>query len=105
MTPLVLAYQPDSWKGLCGLCATPVVLAEGPRLLLADRRRPVCTCCARRAAPELAALVALAGAAQRVGRINRHTVTPPLSALLELARAAETYSTSASAPRLCRHAA
>ncbi len=103
MTPLVLRYHPAAWKGPCGLCGAAVVLAEGPQLLLAEKRRPVCLCCGRGAAPELAALVGLASAAERVGRINRHTVTPPLSALMELARAAETYSSTA--PPLCRNAA
>jgi hypothetical protein len=43
-------------------------------------------------APSLAALLDLATTADRVGRIGRHTVSPPLAALLELARAAENYS-------------
>lgn len=51
----------------------------------------MCSECARRRAPALAALVELAKAAERVGRIKRHTVSPPLVALLGLARAAETY--------------
>jgi len=42
----------------------------------------------------LAALVTLADAAERITRIGRHTVFPPLSALLELARAAENYTCS-----------
>jgi hypothetical protein len=42
----------------------------------------------------LAALVHLAKEAERVARIGRHTVFPPLAALLELARAAETYHQS-----------
>jgi hypothetical protein len=103
MTPLVLRYHPDACTGCCGLCGTPVLLAEGLQLFLAEKRRPVCPGCGRRAAPELAALLALASAAERVGRIGRHTVTPPLSALLELARAAENYT--GTAPRLCRPAA
>ena len=42
----------------------------------------------------LAALVQLADEADRVGRIGRHTVFPPYTALLDLARAADRYATS-----------
>jgi hypothetical protein len=52
----------------------------------------VCERCGHRAAPALAALVDLADTAERVGRIQRHTVSPPMSALLELARAAEQFT-------------
>ena len=41
----------------------------------------------------------LADAAERVGRIGRHTVVPPMTALLELARAAENYAHAAPPPR------
>jgi aryl-alcohol dehydrogenase-like predicted oxidoreductase len=53
---------------------------------------------ARKGAPSLAALVKLADAAERVGRIGRHTVFPPMTALLELARAAENYAQAMAAP-------
>ncbi len=43
-------------------------------------------------APSLAALVNLADAATRIGRIGRHSVFPPLTALLDLASAAEKYA-------------
>jgi hypothetical protein len=36
----------------------------------------------------------LAQVAERVGRIGRHTLVPPLGALLDLARAAEDYTHS-----------
>jgi hypothetical protein len=36
--------------------------------------------------------VELAHVADRVGRIGRHTLVPPLDALLDLARAAENYN-------------
>jgi hypothetical protein len=39
----------------------------------------------------LSSLLDLAGTARRVGRIGRHTLCPPLTALLDLARAAEDY--------------
>jgi hypothetical protein len=47
----------------------------------------------------LAALMSLADAAERVGRIGRHMVVPPMTALLDLARAAEHYVHLAPAPR------
>jgi hypothetical protein len=62
----------------------------------------VCRDCGKKRAPSLVALVDLARAAERVGRIGRHTVCPPLSALLELARAAENYTHTA--PRRARQA-
>src|SRR5438105_4585038 len=99
MSPLVLRYSPDAAASPCGLCGKPVTLAEGLQLFHADEKRPVCQSCGLRAAPALAALVGLACAAARVGKIGQHTVSPPLSALLELARAAENYA--GSAPRCC----
>jgi hypothetical protein len=94
---LVLQYHPDVLKGPCALCHKTVTLIGGLQLCQADPKRPVCSACGRRAAPALAALQGLAGTAERVGRINSHTVTPPLTALLELARAAECFSCSAPA--------
>jgi hypothetical protein len=64
-------------------------------LCVADSSDPVCKDCGRKHAPSLAALVHLATEAERVARIGRHTVFPPLTALLDLARAAETYHQSA----------
>jgi hypothetical protein len=74
------------------VCGKPTSLAAGPRLVVVETGQSVCTGCGRQSAPALAALASLANAAERVGRINRHTVTPPMSALLELARAAESYA-------------
>jgi hypothetical protein len=94
MTQLALQCNPDAYQGDCALCNKPTTLAAGPQLVLVENEKgsPVCLACGRQAAPALAALVGLAGTAERVGRINRHTVTPPLSALMELARAAESYA-------------
>ncbi len=103
MIHLVLRHHPDILDGPCGLCGQPVTLSEGLQLFLADKRRPVCSCCGRKAAPALAALVGLACAAERIAKIGQHTVSPPLSALLELARAAETYT--GSSPASVAHAA
>lgn len=92
MTHLALQHHPDACEGPCALCGTPTFLPPGARFVLVETSEPVCTGCARQAAPALAALVGLASAAERVGRINRHIMTPPMSALLELARAAESYA-------------
>jgi hypothetical protein len=61
-------------------------------LCLAESQDCVCRRCGKQHAPSLTALLDLAGAAERVGRIGRHTVFPPLGALLDLARAAENYT-------------
>jgi hypothetical protein len=92
MTQIVLHYHPDPFQGPCGLCNRPVCLEEGLQLIQADKRRPVCAACGRQAAPALTALLGVAEAAQRVGKIGQHTLSPPLSALLDLARAAEAYT-------------
>jgi hypothetical protein len=94
MTHLVLQYHAETLKGHCALCNKVVSLAAGLQLCELDPKRPVCSVCGRRAAPALAALQGLAGTAERIGRINSHTVTPPLTALLELARAAESFSSN-----------
>ena len=92
MTHLALQHHPDACDGNCALCDKPTALPPGMRFVLVETGAPVCTGCARQAAPVLAALVGLGSAAERIGRINRHTMTPPMSALLELARAAESYA-------------
>jgi len=61
-------------------------------LFLADSDDPVCPTCGRKHAPELAALLNLASAAERIGRMGRSSVFPPLTALLDLASAAERYT-------------
>ncbi len=52
----------------------------------------MCRECGKKEAPHLEALLLLAQVAERVGRIKRHTLVPPLEALLELAGAAEEYA-------------
>ena len=53
----------------------------------AKRVSPVC----QGACTALLALLELAQVAEQVGRIGRHTLVPPLNALLDLNRAAEQY--------------
>lgn len=97
MTQLIVQSEPAGDDG-CALCGRPAGAVAGVYLVLGDGSGPVCQDCARKAAPSLAALVRLADAAERVGRIGRHTVFPPMTALLELARAAEHYSQAAPGP-------
>jgi hypothetical protein len=75
----------------CGLCGRPTEAATGPHLVVADSGEAVCLSCGREHAPALAALLRLARVAERVGRIGRHTLVPPLNALLDLAGVAEDY--------------
>jgi hypothetical protein len=66
----------------------------GNQLFLAESDEPVCASCGGKHAPELAALLHLASAAERIGRMGRNSIFPPLTALLDLASAAERYSTA-----------
>ena len=105
MAQLVLHLQPRATSGAaCACCGRPLPAAGGPQLALADRPDGVCRDCGKQHAPSLVALLDLAHAAERVGRISRHTVCPPMTALLDLAHAAE-YYTTATAPRGRRRAA
>ncbi len=99
MTHLIVLCEPTPAAGPCGVCGRKTTAGAGARLAHADSQLPVCADCGRRHAPSLAALLQLAGAAERVGRIGRHTVFPPYTALLELARAADNYSAAVPAPR------
>lgn len=91
MSTVVLRCTSAITSDPCGLCGRPTRCAAGTQLALAEGTGPVCADCARKQAPSLAALVHLARAAERVGRMGRHTVFPSMTALLELARAAENY--------------
>ena len=63
-------------------------------MVLADTLDVVCRDCGKEHDPSLASLLDLACAAERVGRIGRHTVIPPMAALLDLAHAAENYTSA-----------
>ena len=91
MIPLLLQCQAETINEPCGICGRPITTAAGMQLVRADNAVPVCAECGRKHAPSLAALVNLAGAAQRIGRVGRHSVFPPLTALLDLANAAEKF--------------
>src|SRR5205085_147515 len=92
MSHLVLQYCVECIEGACALCKGVAILKPGLQLYHAESTGPVCAKCGRRAAPELTALQNLARTAEHVGRINNHMITPPLTVLLELARAAEQFS-------------
>jgi hypothetical protein len=83
-------------KDVCGLCGQETAMDSGPRLYLVDREVGVCQGCGQKHAPSLVALLTLAKVAKRVGTIGRHTVVPPMEALLDLARAAENFTFSMS---------
>ncbi|HKM54767.1 MAG TPA: hypothetical protein VJY33_15265 [Isosphaeraceae bacterium] len=104
MMDVVISSCPDTTEdGCCGLRGLPTPATDGPQLLLAETQESVCRKCAKKQAPRLVALLDLARAAERVGRIGRHTLTPPMTALLDIARAAEDYSCAL--PRRAKQAA
>ena len=82
---LLIQFGPQEEGASCPLCQSAFDQPAGPRLVLAEGLRPVCAGCGKRRAPALAALVQLADQATRVGKIGRHTVFPPYTALLDLA--------------------
>jgi hypothetical protein len=94
MSHLTITLPSQSTSRTCGLCGR-IAASNGPSLYLPDSQDTVCLDCGKEHAPELAALVDLARVAQRVGRINRHTLVPAFNELLDLARAAENYTHSA----------
>jgi hypothetical protein len=95
MTNLTIKLPAHSLPHACGLCGRRTAPSSGPSLCLTESQDTVCVECGKEHAPALAALVDLARVAQRVGRINRHTLVPSFNELLDLARAAENYSHSA----------
>ena len=76
------------------LCRERMRAGAGLRLFHGDSLDPVCRNCGKAHAPQLLALMDLAQAAQRVGKVRRYLLVPPMEALLELASAAEEYTTS-----------
>ncbi len=95
MPELILQTRENSTDEPCSLCGRQVQAPAGTQLVVAETGALVCRDCGQLLAPSLAALVNLADAAERVGRIGRHTVFPPLTALLDLASAAEQYTRAA----------
>lgn len=88
----LLEYRDELRNEPCGLCGQVLSAPAGMQLIHSATSAPLCSDCGRKHAPVLAALLNLAEAATRIGRINRHSVFPPLTALLDLANAAEKYA-------------
>ena len=99
MTQLLVRFSPSPVSDCCALCGEQTTVPAGTQIVLADTQQPVCQGCGRRHDPALAALVQLADEAERVGRIGRHTVVPPYTALLELAQAADNFAATVPATR------
>jgi hypothetical protein len=95
MSNLVIECQRDATDGDCVFCGKFCDSGDGPQLLVAESREVVCRDCGKKRAPSLVALLDLARVAQKVGHIGRHSVSPPLTSLLALARAAENYTCAA----------
>jgi hypothetical protein len=99
MIELQIQRDEETGSETCSICGRHTISAAGMQLVQANTDKPVCPDCGRKHDPSLAALVNLADAATRIGRIGRHSVFPPLTALLDLASAAEKYAqTTAPAP-------
>ncbi len=79
-------------EGECAGCRRPSRWKKGPQVGQGLYHDPICRECAKVEAPELLALLDLALLADKVGRNNRHLLTPPMEAMLELTRAAETFA-------------
>jgi hypothetical protein len=82
MRAVVITLGYFTGESACTICRGPLGNGGGPRLCLAEDLSPVCQSCGKQQAPELAALLDLARAADRVGQIGNHTVMPPLNSLL-----------------------
>src|SRR5262249_20178578 len=91
VTSVVLKNADASVNSWCGMCGDSVLGGPGPQLVCEGSEEPVCRACGQEHAPDLVALADLAHVAQRVGRVCRHVLVPPMEALLGLARAAEDY--------------
>ncbi len=91
---MTIQHREHAGNEPCGVCGEALLLKAGMGLILSATDQPVCRGCGRKQAPHLAALLELAQAAERVGKVCRHILVPPMESLLDLARAAEDYSIS-----------
>ncbi|MCS7045495.1 MAG: hypothetical protein NZO58_03970 [Gemmataceae bacterium] len=94
MDRILVKLAQEAGSAICPLCGTLTRWGRGPRLVDAERSATICRACGKRHAPALVALLDLAHVADKVGRQGRHLLTPPMEALLDLARAAEDYWSS-----------
>jgi hypothetical protein len=91
MQRFTIQYATEPQESCCPACGGLNLSKKGPRLLPMDSEQPLCRDCGKRLAPNLVALLDLAHVADKVGRLHRHLLTPPMESLLDLARAAENY--------------
>jgi hypothetical protein len=101
---LTIAVREGAANYNCALCSRPLSQAEDLCLCLENDMCRVCGSCGVEHDPALAALLDMAKVAERVGRMGRHVLVPPLGALLELAHAAESYSSAREKRRRLRKA-
>lgn len=92
MIQLLVRNSPHPVMDCCPLCGQQTTIPAGTQLVLATTQQAVCPPCGKHHDPALAALVQLADEAERIGKIGRHTVVPPYTALLELAQAADNFA-------------
>jgi hypothetical protein len=92
MDNISIRFCDEAHSDRCPLCDAQVVHRPGPRLFLRDSEHAVCRECGKGTSPRLLELLDLASVAEKVGQRCRPLLTPPMEALLELARAAENYS-------------
>lgn len=104
MASLVIGIIHLPTKTPCGVCGRPTSHAPGPALFVAESVAAVCRECGSLHAPSLAALLKLGRVAERVGRVGRHTLSPPLAMMIDLAHAAEAYTHSNLGPKTMRAA-
>jgi hypothetical protein len=100
MTNFTIKILPEADNPWCVQCGERMVAGPGAHLFQQDD--PICRDCGKKHAPHLVALIDLAHVAGRVGKVCRHTLVPPMEALLALARAADDFTQSA--PRLLKKA-
>lgn len=92
MPKFVIQFGDSVTTESCGICQQLVAVPIGPRLHDLEQSTPVCRDCAKKNAPQLAALIELSQIAERVGRVCAHCqFGVPMETHLELARASERY--------------
>ena len=105
MECIVIQYLNEPRESCCPACGEFTLSKKGPRLFAGHAEEPLCRDCGKRQAPHLVALLDLAGVADKVGRLCRHLLTPPMESLLDLARAAENYTHSSPTRSMASRAA
>jgi len=101
---LAIAVKDCSAQESCALCGRAISLLGDLCLCREDDLGKVCGSCGAEHDPALTALLELARVADRIGRMGRHVLAPPLGALLELAHAAEAYTAAADKRKRLRKA-